>query len=414
MPSSTTPFEPRVLAGPLPSAGPEPLIAHDLRLGRLPSLTDRRNLIAVLDASGILGRGGAGFPVGRKWRSVAERSSGDAVVVVNGAEGEPRRAKDGTLMALRPHLVLDGALVAADAVGATDVVLYVGREHMEARRGLAQALAEREPDPNVQMQLVAAPVGYVAGEATAVVHYLNEGDARPTFLDARPHERGVADRATLVQNVESLAHAALIARFGADWYRSAGRLATRGSALITVSGLNKRRTNREIEYGTTIGEIARSAGGAPAGSTVLLGGYFGGWASLDEVQDEPLDPVSLREHGLGFGCGVLSFLRSDACGVAATAEIMAYMAEGTAEQCGPCVFGLASIAQATRRLSSGVAKGDDVESIDRWAGQVLGRGACHHPDGAVGMVRSALAVFREDFASHQVRHLCAGNRADVA
>ena len=75
MPSSTTPFEPRVLAGPLPSAGPEPLIAHDLRLGRLPSLTDRRNLIAVLDASGILGRGGAGFPVGRKWRSVAERST---------------------------------------------------------------------------------------------------------------------------------------------------------------------------------------------------------------------------------------------------------------------------------------------------------------------------------------------------
>lgn len=414
MPSSTTPFEPRVLAGPPLSAGPERLIAHDLRLGRLPSLTSRRDLIAVLDASGMLGRGGAGFPVGRKWRGVAERSSGDAIVVVNGAEGEPRSAKDETLMGLRPHLVLDGALVAADAVGATDVVLYVGGEHTEARRALAQALVERQPVPSVRMQLVAAPIGYVTGEATAVVRYLNEGDARPTFLDVRPHERGVAGRPTLVQNVESLAYAGLIARFGDDWYRSAGRLATRGSALITVSGLNDRRTVHEIEYGTTIGEIARSAGGAPSGSAVLLGGYFGGWSSLDEVQDEPLDPISMREHGLGFGCGVMSFLGADACGVTATEEIMAYMSEGTAEQCGPCVFGLASIAQATHRLSKGVAKGDDVENIDRWAGLVLGRGACHHPDGAVGMVRSALSVFREDFASHQVRRRCAASRAEVA
>lgn len=410
----TSPFEPRVLAGPPPAAGPEPLVAHDQRLGRLPSASERRNLIEVLEASGLLGRGGAGFPVGRKWRGVAEHSAGDAVVVVNGAEGEPRSAKDGALMRLRPHLVLDGALVAADAVGATDVILYVGREHTEARRALARALAERAPHPNVDIQLVAAPIGYVAGEATAVVRYLNEGDARPTFLDARPHERGVADRPTLVQNVESLAHAGLIARLGDDWYRSAGRLATRGSALITISGLTSGRTIREIEYGTTIGEIARSVGGVPAGSSVLLGGYFGSWVSLDEVGDEPLDPVSLRDHGLGFGCGVLSFLRSDACGVAATAEIMSYLADGTAEQCGPCVFGLANIAEATRRLANGVARGDEVEWIDRWAGLAQGRGACHHPDGAVGMIRSALAVFREDFASHQRRRRCAVSRADAA
>jgi NADH:ubiquinone oxidoreductase subunit F (NADH-binding) len=410
----TAAFEPRLLAGPPLSGGPEHLRAHRARLGRLPPLSERRNLIGVLDASGLLGRGGAGFPVGRKWRSIAERSTGDAVVVVNGAEGEPRSAKDRALMDLRPHLVLDGAVVAADAVGATDIVLYVSREHTEARRRLAEALAEREPDPNLDVQLVAAPVGYVAGEATAVVHYLNEGDARPTFLDARPHERGVGSRPTLVQNVESLAHAALIARFGDDWYRSVGRLATRGSALITVSGLNNRRTVREIEYGTTIGEVARLSGGVPSGAAVLLGGYFGGWAPFDEAQEEPLDPALMRECGLGFGCGVLSFLRSDACGVAATAEIMAYMAGATAEQCGPCVFGLANIAQATRRLSDGAAKGDELESIGRWAGQVKGRGACHHPDGAVGMVRSALAVFGEDFASHQARRRCATVRTDVA
>jgi len=410
----TTLFEPRLLAGPPLSGGPEGLLAHRARLGGLPPAAWRRDLIGVVDASGLLGRGGAGFPVGRKWRAVAERSTGDAVVVVNGAEGEPLSAKDRALMELRPHLVLDGALVAADAVGASAIVLYVGSEHTAARHSLAHALAERGPDPDVEVRLVAAPVGYVAGEATAVVHYLNDGDARPTFLDIRPHEGGVAGHPTLVQNVESLAHAALIARFGDDWYRSVGRQATRGSALVTVSGSNHRRTVHEIEYGTTIGEVARLSAGAASGSTVLLGGYFGGWAALDEVLDVPLDPASMRDRGLGFGCGVMSFRGSDACGVAATAEIMTYMAGATAEQCGPCVLGLGNLAQATRRLADGGARGDELERIGRWVGQVKGRGACHHPDGAVGMLHSALAVFGEDFASHQLRRRCANARADVA
>jgi NADH:ubiquinone oxidoreductase subunit F (NADH-binding) len=410
----TTPFEPRLLAGPPLTGGPERLAAQRARLGDLPPSADRRQLIEMVEASGLLGRGGAGFPVGRKWRGVAEHSTGDAVVVANGAEGEPRSAKDRALMERRPHLVLDGALLAADAVGATDIVLYVGTEHTEARRILAQALAEREPDPNVHVQLVAAPVGYVAGEATAVVHYLNAGDARPTFLDARPHERGVAGRPTLVQNVESLAHVALIARFGDAWYREAGRGPTRGTALVTVSGTDGPRTVREIEYGTPVGEVVRLSGAAPAGGTVLLGGYFGAWVPLEEVRDEPLDPVTLRERGLGLGCGILSFARPDTCGVRATAEIMAYMASATAAQCGPCVFGLAAIAQATRRLADGIPTGDELERIGRWAGQVEGRGACHHPDGAVGLLRSALRVFGEDFARHQGRRRCAAARAEVA
>jgi NADH:ubiquinone oxidoreductase subunit F (NADH-binding) len=317
-------------------------------------------------------------------------------------------------MELRPHLVLDGGLIAADAVGANEIVLYVGSEHTEAHRCLARALAEREPDPDVDIHLVAAPVGYVAGEATAVVRYLNEGDARPTFLDTRPHEHGVAGHPTLVQNVESLAYAALIARNGDDWFRSAGRQTTRGSALITVSGSNHRRVVQEIEYGTSIGEVARMSGTTVSGGTVLLGGYFGAWAALDTVLDEPLDPASMRDRGLAFGCGVLSFRRSDACGVAATAEIMTYLANATAEQCGPCVLGLASLAQATRRLADGTARDDELENIGRWAGLAKGRGACHHPDGAVGMLRSALAVYGDDFASHQMRRRCLGTRAEVA
>jgi NADH:ubiquinone oxidoreductase subunit F (NADH-binding) len=410
----TAPFEPRLLAGPPLGDGPERLAAHRARLGDLPPSRDRRDVISVVEASGLLGRGGAGFPVGRKWRAVAEHAAGQAVVVANGAEGEPRSAKDRALMEHRPHLVLDGATVAAEAVGAPDVILYVGSEHTAAQRALAQAIAERRPNPGVRVQLVAAPVGYVGGEATAVVHYLNAGDARPTFLDARPHERGVAGRPTLVQNVESLAQAALIVRFGDAWYREIGRGATRGSALITVSGTNARPTVREIEYGTSVGDVARLSAAASSASAVLLGGYFGAWAAFDEVRDEPLDPATMRERGLGFGCGVVSFSGPDTCGVAATAEIMAYMAGATAAQCGPCVYGLEAIAQAARCLANGTAPDYELERIGGWAAQVEGRGACHHPDGAIALLRSALRVFADDFAQHQARRPCPAARRRVA
>ena len=412
---TATPTLTRLLAGPPSKAGPERLEAHRARLGGLPPAGDRREIVPILEASGLLGRGGAAFPVGRKWRAVAERSQGDAVVVVNGAEGEPRSAKDRVLMTCRPHLVLDGALVAADAVGATDIVLYVGSEHRDAHRVLGRALGEREAELRGRVRLVAAPVGYVAGEATAAVHFLNSGDARPTFLDRRPHEVGVGGRPTLVQNVESLAYAALIARHGDAWYRSAGRGQTRGTALVTVSGAVPRPGVREIEYGLTIGEVAALAGTTADGtSAVLVGGYFGGWASLDEVRDRPLDPADRAAGGLGFGCGVVSFAGSDTCGVRATAEIMTFMAGESAAQCGPCVFGLAAIAEATRRLATGVAADDDLERIDRWAGHVQGHGACHHPDGAIGLLRSARAVFADEFARHQARRRCSVAHAAAA
>ncbi len=117
----------------------------------------------------------------------------------------------------------------------------------------------------------------------------------------------------------------------------------------------------------------------------------------------PLDTESMRARGLTLGCGVVHFLTAETCGVEATARIMAYLASQSARQCGPCVFGLSAIADATRRLAARSPKADDLEHIVRWSGQLAGRGACHHPDGAVGLLRSALEVFGDDFAEHQRR-----------
>ena len=379
----------------------ESLATHRQRLGPVPKLASGE-LIAALDASGLLGRGGAGFPVGRKWRAVAERSSGRAVVLANGAEGEPLSRKDQSLMAARPHLVIDGALLAAGAVGADDIIFYIGTEHRAADAAIRHALAERASEIRGRIRIVTAPAGYVSGEESAAVHFVNAGDARPTTTPPRPFDRGVGGRPTLVQNVESLALAALIARRGHDWLIDHGRAG--GIGLITVSGSVKHAGVQEIDFASTLSDVASAAGGLRGDAqAVLLGGYFGGWGEVDEQWGLPLDPRSMRARGLALGCGVVHFLAPESCGVEATARIMAYLASQSARQCGPCAFGLSAIAAATQRLATRSPQADDLDRIDRWSGQLMGRGACHHPDGAVGLLRSALELFADDFAEHQRR-----------
>lgn len=420
---------PRLLAGPPLTGHAEPLADHLDRLGPRPVARARGELIGELEASGLLGRGGAGFPVGRKWRSVAERAAGAAAaVLVNGAEGEPLSHKDRALLLHRPHLVLDGAELAAEAVGAGEIVLYLGEAHVAPRRSIERALAERaraRADARravpARIRLALAPDRYVAGEESAAVHFVNAGDARPVTTPPRPYERGIGGRPTLVQNVESLAHVALIARRGAAWYREAGRGETRGTMLVTVTPPDGGGPSlHEVELGTTIGEVAALSGAAAEShdaashdassrdaQAVLLGGYFGQWLPADEAWATPLDPAALRPSGMSVGAGVIALLSAQVCPVAATARIADYMAGQSAAQCGPCVFGLRSIADALSRLSGGGARPDDVANLERWAGQVRNRGACRHPDGAVRLLISAFDAFADEMLRHERLGTCA-------
>jgi NADH:ubiquinone oxidoreductase subunit F (NADH-binding) len=416
----------RLFAGPRLAAGAETYVDHVARVGPLPTRSGRTDLIGTLEAAGLLGRGGAGFPVGGKWRSVAERArGGGAVILVNGAEGEPLSQKDRVLMRLRPHLVLDGAELAAAAVGADEVVLYVGAAHSAAGLALEKAAAERlgagrrraaqgvgrRPSRSapVPIHFAIAPHRYISGEESAAVHFVNEGDARPVTTPPRPYERGVGGRPTVVQNVESLAYAALIARYGDGWYREGGRGPTPGTALVTTSGIAPGPAVREVELGLTIGELATLADPTARREqfqAVLLGGYFGGWLDAGRAWNMTLDPTVLRERGFSFGCGVVSFLSTEACPVRTTARIADFMAGQSAAQCGPCVFGLRSIAEATVRLARLAAHRDDLANLNRWAGQVSNRGACRHPDGAVGLLTRGLEVFADEFDLHQRSRRC--------
>jgi NADH:ubiquinone oxidoreductase subunit F (NADH-binding) len=205
-------IRPRLLAG-VSADGPTGLVEHEMTFGPLPLGWRPRRLIDIVERSGLVGRGGAGFPTGRKLRSVADGRR-SAVVVANGAEGEPASAKDRFLLTWTPNLVMDGIAVAAHAVGATEAYLVV--HHNATRLGRAlQAAAEARNVAGIDqvpIEVVGIPDRYTSSEQSAIVQFLSGGPARPTFAPPRPHERGVAGRPTLVNNVETLAHLALIAR----------------------------------------------------------------------------------------------------------------------------------------------------------------------------------------------------------
>ena len=389
-----------VLGGPDPAAGAEPLAAHLARLGDLPR--GGTEVIDSVERSGLRGRGGAGFPAATKWRSVRAAGRGDAVVLANGAEGEPLSAKDQVLMTCRPHLVLDGIVLATGSVGARRALLYVGAEHVAAQTAMRRALADRR-DP-IAIEVVSSPPRYVAGEETAAVAFVDRGIALPRALPPRPFERGVDGRPTLVQNVETLAHVALIARRGGDWFRSLGATAP-GSLLVTLSGAVSAAGVLEVPMGTTVADLL-DRGGAGGVRAVLLGGYFGTYADAAAIGGVALTHDELRAHGAALGCGVVHAVDQGTCGIAHAAAIIRYLAGESARQCGPCVFGLAAIAEAMESLAAGRCAPGTVERLQRWSDELAGRGACRHPDGAAQLVRSALHVFGADVRSHAVHGLC--------
>jgi NADH:ubiquinone oxidoreductase subunit F (NADH-binding) len=363
-------------------------------------------MVAELTAAGIGGRGGAGYPFGRKLEAVA-RATARPVVVVNVAESEPASLKDAVLATLTPHLVLDGAEVAARLVGARDVYVWTHGADGGVAASMRAALRERRRS-QASFRVVEGPDRYVAGEASAVVRFLSGGPAKPTLTPPRVSEKGVDGRPTLLSNAETYAHVALVARHGAAWYRQVGTAEEPGTLLLTLAGAVARPGVVEVPHGTPVAEALGLVGGLTESvSAVLVGGYGGGWMPVDTVVSLTLGRQEFRAAGGDLGVGMLAFLPHRRCGLAETQRLVRWLAGESAGQCGPCVHGLPAMASAFDHL---VSAGDAAAPalLRRWAGMVAGRGACHHPDGVASLVRSALEVFGDDLTSHLGGAACAG------
>ncbi|HEY7014987.1 MAG TPA: NADH-ubiquinone oxidoreductase-F iron-sulfur binding region domain-containing protein [Streptosporangiaceae bacterium] len=388
--------------------GPLPRPGHSRQL-RPGALAD------AVAAAGLTGRGGASFPTGTKLHAVAS-GRGPAVVVANGMESEPASQKDRALLTHAPHLVLDGADLAATAVQADVVHICLPRTATGLVDQMCRAVQDRRRSGvgSTPVEVHDVPPHYVSGEETALVRWLNGGEARPVSSRQRPFERGVRRRPTLIDNVETLAHIALIGRFGPAWFRQAGLADAPGTMLATVSGAVRHPGVYELAVGTPIGALLTWSRAAPDASAVLIGGYFGTWHEARSAAGIPMSPQWLGRAGASPGAGVLIVLPAAACGLTETARVLGYLAGQSAGQCGPCAFGLPAIAADFADLASGRAGVAGLERLERRFGVLTGRGACRHPDGAVRLAASALTVFAADARAHAGHLPCAPAQAGAA
>ncbi|MGV8871697.1 MAG: NADH-ubiquinone oxidoreductase-F iron-sulfur binding region domain-containing protein [Rhodococcus sp. (in: high G+C Gram-positive bacteria)] len=358
------------------------------------------SLVDAVVRSGLLGHGGAAFPTGAKMRSISGRKS---VLIANGAEGEPLSSKDRVLLGRSVHLVLDGIAATASALRCSDCYLYAPPDSVA---GIRAAVDERRRSgwDRTAVQVLPSAPGFVSGEKSAVISAIEGGPALPRDKKKSASVAGVRGRPTLVLNVETCAHIALIERLGPQWFRSRGTASEPGTMLVTYSGAVRKPGVVEVPLGTSIEEmLTRDAGVDPRSvRAVLLGGFHGTWADRNALIGRAMSQESLAHIGSRPGAGIVHVLGTESCGLLSTAEFVRYLAAESAGQCGPCLNGLPRLADAVSRLSIGQDVEGAMTDIARYTRLVDGRGACHHPDGTARLVRSAMSVFAHDVHLHRL------------
>lgn len=362
--------------------------------GPAPQLT-ADELVDLVEASGLTGRGGAGFPTARKLRSVGR----GPVVVGNAMESEFLSHKDALLLRSAPGLVLDGLEILAVALRARRTLLAVGHR-IDPGPVREQVAVRRSP-----VEVRHLDGGFVAGQESALVNRLDGRPGLPGDPLVSVRERGVDGRPTLVVNAETLAQLALLARYGDDWFRSVGTPEDPGTFLVSLTGSSREVVPRpgvvEVARGTPLRDVLTSAATPlPRARAVLVGGYHGTWLPLAAL-DAPLSREGLAPYDATPGAGVVHVLDRRACPLRTSADVASYLARESAGQCGPCVNGLPRMADTLARLAVPGADPRLAPEVQRLQALARGRGACAHPDGTAHFVASTMRVF----AGHVEAHL---------
>jgi NADH:ubiquinone oxidoreductase subunit F (NADH-binding)/ferredoxin len=392
--------EPRLTAG-FDEYGRLDLAAHEDVHGPVDPLTVG-GLIRLVDDIQLKGKGGAGFPFGRKIRAVLESSEKQdlpTVVVVNATEGEPASWKDKVLLTRAPHLILDGAALAAYALDAEEIVIGIADDGV-GEASLTAALNERRmPAPT---SIVTVPHRFISGEGGALVRGINGEAHIPPGKKKRSSDSGVNDLPTLLSNAETYAQLALAARLGPYEYSAVGTSDEPGTVLLSVTGAAKRPAVVECPAGTSLADVLELCE-VPPGPGVLMGGYHGKWISAEAAARAEVSRKGLTAVGGTLGAGIIVPLGHDTCPLGEAAQVVQYLANESAGQCGPCRLGLPDL---SRTVDLAVAGGATADVVRAAAGVVKGRGACSHPDGTARFAVSALEVFAEDLAMHTTRDGC--------
>ncbi|WP_327356069.1 NADH-ubiquinone oxidoreductase-F iron-sulfur binding region domain-containing protein [Streptomyces sp. NBC_01304] len=374
-------------------------------------------LAALADEIALRGRGGAGFPFARKLRAVAEaaiKRGVRPVVVVNGSEDEPACRKDTVLINRAPHLILDGALLAAEALGARTLVIGVTRDSTEA--SMSAALAERglsnRRNAAIRARVQRNPERMVTGEASALVRSADGGPALPPGRKVRASDSGVGGAPTLLSNAETFAQLAVAARIGAARYRHTGLFEEPGTVLLTLSGAVARPMVVEVPTGVPLRYVLQLAGAPPLPQGVLTGGYHGAWLDSLTAHDAVVSRASLEALGGALGAGAVLPIGPETCPLGEALRVAQWLAAESSGQCGPCRLGLPAAAAGLADLLAGGGPAA-LEALREVTRAVNGRGACKHPDGAARFIDSTLSAFKDDLAAHVLSGGCGRETSGV-
>ncbi len=392
------------------------LVAHRSRLGALPE-PGVEALLQLLGEVEVRGRGGAGFPLSRKLQTVMRARGSRAkvggrrpYVVVNAAEGEPASAKDSALLDVAPHLVLDGAVIAARALGAREIHVVSSEDRPWVGAAVHRATTERD-DRGIRWVQHEAASRFVSGQSRAIVELMAGRPGLPVTSWAPEAIDGHQRRPTLLSNAESYAHLAALVLWGLDAYAAHGTPDEPGTTLLTLTtppawdGVFRDVHVVEVEHGSSAASVLEpEALAAP----LLVGGFHGTWVHPADVAGLQWSNAGLGEVGARLGAGSLLSLSDGSCPVAETARYTTYLAAESAGRCGPCRNGLPAMATEMQGLTDGA---DTRLRLVELSGLVTGRGACAHPDGTARLVGSLLSTLEDHVEAHLDRACRCSSRA---
>ena len=370
-------------------------------------------VIEEIQAAGLRGRGGAGFPTGQKMAFCAQAEGSPKYVVVNGGEDEPGSFKDRALLESVPHAVLEGVLLAAYAVGATRAFFYTNETYAEARQRIDLAIQEAaavglvgEGILGTKFSLAVesrpAPTPYVAGEDTAALEALEGKPPLPRQKPPYPVTAGLFGKPTLVNNVETLANIPPIVLNGAAWYRHFGTAESPGTMLYCMNQEWQRPGVYELPYGVREGELIEELAGGLKGGARLRAILPGGPSSAFLLPDPKriLSPESLKAAGSSIGCGVMRGYAAGTCMVEATLEIARFFEKEQCGQCPACRMETSMLANTLDKVRQGQVGKQALDQIPRVLAFNKGKGYCSLINMPGPPILSAIQLFPEDFESH--------------
>jgi len=390
-------------------------------IGKVLTEMTPETLIAEMKTAGLRGRGGAGFPTWLKWQFALRNEADQKYVVCNADEGDPGAFMDRSLLEGDPHRILEGMMIAAYAIGATEGYFYIRAEYPLAIKRIKKAIKDAremgligenifDTGFNFDAEVRSGAGAFVCGEETALIHSLEGKRGQPTPKPPFPAERGLWDKPTIVNNVESLGNMPTIILKGAEWFASMGTEESKGTKVFALTGDVKNTGLVEVPMGITIRELIFGVGGGIVDGkkfkAVQLGGPSGGCLT-EEHLDVPITYESLKEKGAMMGSGGVIVMNEEKCMVDVAKYFLDFSVDESCGKCSPCRLGLKKMYEIMERITDGEGREGDIEELQRLGEMIQKLSLCGLGQAAPNPVLSTIRYFRNEYDNHIKHKSCA-------